>query len=64
MIQSEYSNVMNENIMMRITTNARNIVSGYEILSSKYDEKTNRAEVIIQLDGEIIDAQIEDELTK
>lgn len=59
-IQSEYSNVMNENIMMKITTNAKNIVSGYEILSSKYNEKTFKAEVIIQLDGEIIDDQIEE----
>lgn len=63
-LQSEYSNMMNENIMMKITTDAKNIVSGYKILSSKYNQKTKKAEVIIQLDGSVIDARIEDELTK
>ena len=58
-VQSEYSNFMNDDIMMRITTNAKNIVSGYEILSEKYDDKTNKATVIIQLNGEVIDAEIQ-----
>jgi len=61
-IQSEYSNVMNENVLMKITTNAKNIVSGYRILSKKYEN--GRAEVIIELDGQIIDAQIEKQIEK
>ena len=61
-VQSEYSNFMNDDVMMRITTNAKNIVSGYEILSEKYDYKTGKAIVMIQLDGEVIDAEIKNNL--
>ena len=61
-VQSEYSNFMNDDVMMRITTNAKNIVSGYEIISEKYDYKTGKAVVMIQLDGEVIDAEIKSNL--
>lgn len=61
-VQSEYSNFMNDDVMMRITTNAKNIVSGYEIISEKYDPKTGKATVVIQLDGQVIDAEIQKQL--
>ena len=57
-IQSEYSNIINEDVMMKITTNAKNIITGYEIISLKYDPKTQKAEVIIELDGKVIDASV------
>ncbi len=61
-VQSEYSNFMNDDVMMKITTDAKNIVSGYEIISEKYDYETGRAKVVIQLDGEVIDAAIQQQI--
>ena len=61
-VQSEYSKFINNDIMMRITTDAKNIVSGYEVISEDYNYDTGKAVVEIKLDGEIIDAAIQGQL--
>lgn len=61
-VQSEYSSFINEDIMMKITTNAKNIVSGYEVISEKYNYKTGKAVVEIKLDGEVIEAEVQKQL--
>ncbi len=61
-VQSEYSSFINDDIMMKITTDAKNIVSGYEIVSEKYNYDTGKAIVEIKLDGSIIDAALQERL--
>lgn len=61
-VQSEYSSFINNDIMMKITTNAKNIVSGYEVVSEEYDDATGKAVVKIKLDGQVIDAAIQEQM--
>jgi hypothetical protein len=61
-VQTEYSSFINDDVRMKITTNAKNIISGYEVISEDYNQKTGKATVKVKLDGEIIDAAIRDEL--
>ena len=61
-VQSEYSSFINDDILMKITTNAKNIVSGYEVVSEKYNDKTGKAIVEIKLDGQVIDAAIKSQV--
>lgn len=63
-LQAEDSTLYNDKVHMIITTKARNIVKGFQIISQTYDRKLGRAEVTIKQDGKVLATELTKEMSK
>lgn len=60
----EDTNLYNDQVRMIIRTRARNIVSGYQVVTDTYDIGTKTAMVTIRQEGERIASEIQKEIGK
>jgi len=58
-LQKEKTTLSNDQVSILITTQANNIVKGYEKTSAVYNEKTGRAVVEVELEGSVVAGQLE-----
>lgn len=58
----EDTNLYNDQVRMVIRTRARNIVSGYQVITDTYDAATQTATVSIRQEGERIASEIQREI--
>lgn len=63
-LQEEKTELNNDQIKLLLTTQAQNIVKGYEKIKDEYNAKTGRAEVQIQLEGSVVAGKLEKLLKK
>jgi len=58
-LQEEETSLKNDQLTMIMTTHAQNVINGYEKIAEKYDRKSGRAEVTIQLEGSVLAGTLE-----
>jgi hypothetical protein len=58
-LQEEETTLKNDKVSLIMKTHAQNVVNGYEITDQKYNPKTGRAEVEIQLEGTVLAGTLE-----
>lgn len=58
-LQKESTQLTQDEVRMLISTQAKNIIKGYEKIKEEYNDKTKRAVVEIQLEGSVVAAKLE-----
>lgn len=58
-LQEEDTLLQNDQVSLVMKTHAQNVINGYEKIDEKYNTKTGRAEVTIQLEGTVLAGTLE-----